>query len=416
MTEELPHAPEAESAVLCCLIENPTRFWPLASEAGISSEFFHLAETSALWRITAGLTREGKSTDPATVRDAIKNDRPAGLGLAKFSQILLTEFQPSAWDGYIVTLRDRLARRLSITAGAAVADENLSGEDALATLQEAARRAAAALSGASAIADAKTSVAAFLESLEQRFNNGELPGLSTGMLLIDQKTGGLRPGELWVVGAPTSWGKSVFMLQATANVIREGKTVAVFSLEMGREEIVARIVSSQWAIPMGELMNPKTTKERTMGKIKAAALELKASGLLICDTSDQSVDSIAGQCQRISDSRKIDLVVVDYIQLVTTPKIKGQNREQEVASISRGLKQLAKRLGCPVITATQLNEQGKARESRAIEHDADCVLFLSAADSPGEIQEAKFWKCRNGKRGETFSARMNGELQQFTFH
>lgn len=415
MIEELPHAPEAESAVLCCIIENPTRFWPLAAEAGISSEFFHLQETSALWSIVSRLARESKTIDPATVRDEIQNQRLNGLGLAKFSQILLTEFTLASWTQYVETLRDRLARRLSIAAGATVANENLTGESALATLQDAARRAAAALSGSSAIADAKTSVNAFIESLQARYDNGDLPGLSSGMLEVDAVTGGLRPGELWVVGAPTSWGKSVFMLQAAGGAIRNGKTVAVFTLEMGKEEIVARIISSQWCIPMTELMNPKTTKEKTMHKIQAAVAELKDGGLLVCDSSDQTVDTIAGHCQRISDSRKIDLVVVDYLQLVSTPKVKGQNREQEVASISRGMKQLAKRLGCPVITATQLNEQGKARESRAIEHDADCVLFLSAASAPGEIQEAKFWKCRNGQRGQTLNARLNGEFQRFTF-
>lgn len=415
MTEELPHAPEAECAVLGCMIENPSRFWPMACEAGVSREFFYLPETSALWSVISDLCKQDRTIDPATVRDAIADRRMSGLGLAEFSKILLTEFTEQGWDGYIADLRDRLARRLTISAGQVVASENQSGETALATLQDAARRAAAALSGSSAVANAKSSVEAFLESLQQRFANGELPGMATGMIAIDQKTGGMRPGELWVIGAPTSWGKSVFMLQAAGNAVREGKTVVVFTLEMGKEEIVARIVASQWAVPMGELMNPKTTKERTMAKIESAAKELKTSGLMICDASDQSVETISGHCQRISDSRKIDLIVVDYLQLVSTPKVKGQNREQEVAGISRGLKQLAKRMQCPVITATQLNEQGKARESRAIEHDADCVLFLTAADAPGQIQEAKFWKCRNGKRGEILNARLNGELQQFTF-
>jgi replicative DNA helicase len=168
-------------------------------------------------------------------------------------------------------------------------------------------------------------------------------------------------------------------------------------------------------ISMGELMNPRTSKKHTIQKIKDSARELETSGLLICDNADQSVDTIAGHCERINDSRKLDLVVVDYVQLVTTPRVKGQNREQEVASISRGLKQLAKRLGCPVMTATQLNEQGKSRESRAIEHDADCVIFFSAADAVGGIQEAKFWKCRNGKRGDIMKATMNGDMQRFSF-
>jgi replicative DNA helicase len=124
-----------------------------------------------------------------------------------------------------------------------------------------------------------------------------------------------------------------------------------------------------------------------------------------------TIDTISGHCIRMKETDGLDLVVIDYVQMVASPRVKGQNREQEVASISRACKQLAKRLRCPVLTATQLNEQNQSRESRAIEHDADNVLVIDHTKDGSTVQ---FWKCRNGKRGTMFRAVMDGLHQSFS--
>lgn len=410
----LPFAPEAEAAVLLCLIENPTRFQGLVWEANLGEEYFHGPATRALWALLSSRLRNGQPIDPALIGDEIRDRRAPGLSSKDFSDILLTEAAPESWSSYVETLRDRYARRVLLQAGRLSADHNEDGATTLQRVRDAAAAATEALAGSSAVLESKAAVQAFLNSLTDRYNNGDLPGMGTGIPQIDEKTGGLRPGELWVVGAPTSAGKSVFMLQVAGHALREGKRVAIFSLEMGADEIVARLISCHWFIPIRELMHPRHTRSHTMAKIGLAADELKTSGLLICDRADLSMEVISGYCQRLSESAKIDLVVIDYLQLVSAPRVKGQNREQEVAGISRACKQLAKRLKCPVITATQLNEQGKSRESRAIEQDADCVLLFSAAKD--DSQTMQFWKCRNGKRGETLSAKLSGETQRFTFN
>lgn len=408
----LPHAPEAEAAVLACLIESPSRFAPMAWESQIGADYFHDPAHRALWELLTTRLANGLPVDPVSVSEEIRDKRPAPLSSTRLHGILLTEFSPPAWPGYVETLRDRHARRLVIQAGRASEDENETGEQAVARIRKAAESATLALSGASAVLDAKTSVKAFLASLTSRYENGEIPGAATGIAELDAYTGGLRPGELWVIGAPTSSGKSVFMLQVAGELIKASKRVAIFSLEMGADEVVARMISCHWRISMFELMNPQKTTKGAIPKIQRAASELEASELFICDRADQSMEFIAGHCQRLADIKPLDLVVIDYLQLVSAPRIKGQNREQEVAGISRACKQLAKRMKCPVITATQLNEQGKSRESRAIEQDADCVLFFSAAT---DEQTACLWKCRNGKRGVAMKVSLNGEMQKFTF-
>jgi replicative DNA helicase len=414
MDTESPSSPEAEAAALCCIIENPARFAPLAWESQLSAELFHDAAHAALWTIASGLVRDGKPSDPASLRVAIRSEKPAGLTLSKFSAILLTEFSPDSWHGYVETLRDCYARRISFEAGQSVVSQNLDGQAAVAALRKAAETAAGAMAGTSAVLNSEKAVTAFLRSLNDRYEKGDSPGLPTGIEVIDQHTGGLRDGELWVVGAKTSGGKSIFMLQVAIEALREKKRVAIFSLEMAASEVVGRMISCGWHLNIGEIMNPRGLTNGAISKIQAAAEELRQSELMVCDVADLSMESISGHCQRLADSAPLDLVVIDYIQLVTAPRIKGQNREQEVAGISRACKQLAKRLRCPVMTATQLNENGKSRESRAIEHDADVVWLIDPPNDTG-ISAFNAWKCRNGERGKQFQAKMDGAKQRFTF-
>ncbi len=411
-TLDLPHAPEAEAAALCLMIEYPKRFIGFAHEAQISEDYFHSAGNRALWTMIGSRISAGKFVDPTSLREAIADEKPKGLTIANFSDVLLTEFDPAAWHSYVDTLRDRYARRAAIMAGKSVKDENLDGQAAVAALSRAVEAARSALAGTSAVMDAKTSVSAFIDALTERFHSGDIPGLSTGIDCLDEMTGGMRKGELWVIGAKTSRGKSVLMLQIAAAVLQAKKRVAVFSLEMSADEIVGRLISCGGRIPINQILNPRSVSKYYQDQIATKAKELSTTGLLICDKADLSIETISGHCQRLSDTGGLDLVIIDYLQLVSSPRIKGQNREQEVATISRGCKQLAKRLKCPVITATQLNEQGQARESRAIEQDADAVFFIVG---DGENEKLIAWKSRNGKRNEELSSRLDGLHQKFSF-
>jgi len=407
---ELPSAPDAESAVLACLIDYPARFGPIALEAGLAGEYFHLPAHRGIFGIILNRLRASKPLDPASLKEDIRKFKPDGVTLGKLAAVLNSEFSPDAWDGYISAIRQTAAKRMLIESARMTDQTN--GYDAVSAMRKATDLAQDILQGSSEIYDAKRASKAFIEALEERYAAGTTSGTPTGVEAIDGHTGGMRPGELWVIGAKTSGGKSVLMLQLASEMIREGKRVAIFSLELGVDEVMARIVCGQTRVSMTEIMNPRQLSKGSLMKIQTTVKSLRDQNFAICDMSGLTMDQIAAHCIRLKETRGLDMVVIDYIQMVSAPRMKGQNREQEVAGISRQCKQLAKRLKCPVITATQLNEAGQSRESRAIEHDADNVLMI--VDN-GDSVMIQFWKCRNGERGKSFSARLNGEFQRFDF-
>jgi replicative DNA helicase len=321
------------------------------------------------------------------------------------------EHDEDAWEGYIKALRHTRAKRLILEAAGSSGD--MSGHEAVSALKKATEAAQSVLEGSTDIYDAKRAVKEFLKAMEERFKDETAAGTATGISQFDNHTGGMRPGELWVVGAKTSGGKSVLMLQMAAKAILDGKRVLIFSLELGVDEVVARLVSHIGKISMSHIMTPKSLTQGDQQKIRIQAARLVESKLSVCDTAGLSMDQISGQAIRLQETLGLDLVIIDYLQMVTAQRVKGQNREQEVAGISRACKQLAKKVKCPVITATQLNEAGQSRESRAIEHDADNVILIEDSDHGVNI---RFWKCRNGERGKAFPARLNGEIQRFDFN
>ena len=407
---DLPHAPDAESAILACLIDYPARFGPIALETGLSSDYFYLAAHRGIFGIILNRLRASKPLDPSSLKEDIRKHKPEGVTIGKLSSVLTSEFSPDAWEGYVSALRQTAAKRVLITSARMGDDTN--GYDAVSAMRVAADTAQDILQGSSEIYDAKRASKAFIDLLEERHSAGESAGIQTGVSAIDNHTGGMRPGELWVIGAKTSGGKSVLMLQIAAQMIEEGKRVAIFSLELGVEEVMARIVCGQTRISMSNIMNPRQLSKGDLIKIQRKIGNLKDQNFAVCDMSGLTMDQITAHCVRLKETRGIDLVLIDYLQMVSAQRVKGQNREQEVAGISRQCKQLAKRLKCPVLTATQLNESGQSRESRAIEHDADNVLMI--VDN-GENVVVQFWKCRNGERGRQFSAQLNGEFQRFDF-
>jgi replicative DNA helicase len=409
---DLPHAPDAEAALLASVIEYPARFGPILLESGIGSDYFHLAAHKGLFGLVLNRLRGQKPLDPASLKEDCRKHKPEGLTLGKMNAIVNTEFSPDGWDGYVQAIRQTAAKRVLIQS-AAMSDET-DGYDAVSAIRKATEIAHDILQGSSDIYDAKRASQAFLGALQERHEAGTTSGQLTGVEPIDAHTGGMRPGELWVVGAKTSGGKSVLMLQMAAGMIASGKRVAIFSLELGVEEVMARIISNLTKVSMGEIMNPRQLSKASLTRIQSRIIDLQEKRFAICDMSGLTMDQISAHCIRLMETGGIDLVLIDYLQMVSAPRVKGQNREQEVATISRQCKQLAKKLKCPVLTATQLNEAGQSRESRAIEHDSDNVLMIQDGDNGGVI--VQFWKCRNGERGKTFPAMLNGQYQRFDFH
>ncbi|HUY12890.1 MAG TPA: replicative DNA helicase [Terriglobia bacterium] len=241
-------------------------------------------------------------------------------------------------------------------------------------------------------------------------------GVETGFSALDNMTSGLQRGELIIVAARPSLGKTALALNIAAHAsINQKKTAAIFSLEMSKESLLIRMLCSEGRIDSHRLRTGFASPEDWQKMTKALS-RLSEAVLLIDDTPALSIMQIRAKARRLKAERGLDLVIVDYLQLLTGSG-RFENRTQEVSYISRGLKSIAKELNVPVMALSQLSrapEAGKGREpqlsdlrdSGSIEQDADVVIFIhraandgSGLEEPGVVTELNIGKQRNGPTG-----------------
>ncbi|AHI04542.1 hypothetical protein BDW_00160 [Bdellovibrio bacteriovorus W] len=234
-------------------------------------------------------------------------------------------------------------------------------------------------------------VKASIAKIEELYKNkAEITGLSTGFKKLDEMTAGLHPGEMTIIAARPSMGKTAFSLNIAQHVaLRLKKTVAYFSLEMGKESMMMRLLSSESKVSMGEIRNGRI-QDSAWPRLINAASALSEASIFIDDTSGISPFEIRSRARRLKAEHGLDLIMIDYLQLMSM-KQKVHSREQEVAEISKSLKAIAKELQVPVIALAQLNRsvEGRAekkpmlsdlRESGSIEQDADVIMMLYRDD------------------------------------
>ena len=277
------------------------------------------------------------------------------------------------------------------------------------------------------------------ESLEERSkNNGEVTGIATGYIGLDRMTSGLHADELIILAARPSVGKTAFVLNIAKHVaVNLNETVAIFSLEMGAESLVERIICSHASINAGHLKTGKLTDEEYTQYFVATGV-LAEAPIYIDDTPGIRVSEIRAKCRRLKQERNnLGLVVIDYLQLIEGNG--KESRQQEVSEISRNLKKLAKELKVPVIALSQLSRgveqrqdkrpiMSDIRESGSIEQDADIVAFLYRDDyyrqepdenghvpevEPNSTIEVIIEKNRSGPRG-TVELNFMKEFNKFT--
>jgi replicative DNA helicase len=257
------------------------------------------------------------------------------------------------------------------------------------------------------------------ERLEKIFSEGRrITGLTTGYPGLDNETAGLQPSELIILAARPSMGKTALALNISENVaLRLREPVAVFSLEMSKESLLLRLLASEARVDAHKFRTGHMGRD-DWGKVTGALTNLADAPLWIDDSASSTVMEIGAKARRLKRDRGLSLLVVDYLQLVVpTHTGRGSNRQEEVSSISRGLKGLAKELKVPVLVLSQLTraperddrkpQLSDLRESGAIEQDADVVLFINRpnfykTDLPEEDRakaELIIAKQRNGPTG-----------------
>ena len=266
-----------------------------------------------------------------------------------------------------------------------------------------------------------------MEELEELQRNPELfSGVPTGFYKMDAMTQGLQKGDLVVLAARPSMGKTALaMTMALSMATKNRKRVAFFSLEMPTSSLVRRLLSAEAQINSKILRSGKLRPEDNK-RLWDTAQRLMRTTIFLDDTQSMGIGEIQAKCRRLKQQKAIDIVFIDYLQLISTPAVKNGNREQEVSKISRGLKAMAKELNIPVVALAQLSRAAEARdkgsrrpilsdlrESGAIEQDADIVMFIHRADKYGQElykdgtptenrAEIIIAKHRNGEIGTVF--------------
>jgi replicative DNA helicase len=281
----------------------------------------------------------------------------------------------------------------------------------------------------------KEHVMAAIEQIEKLYENrGSVTGLPTGFVELDRMTSGLHAGEMIVIAARPAMGKTAFAMNVAEHVAMDiGKAVAVFSLEMSSQQLVQRILCSRAKVDLQRVRNGFLS-ERDFPNLTAAASQVAAAKMFIDDTAGLTVTELRAKARRMKSKFDIQLIVVDYLQLLRSMSRRAQdNRQLEISEISAGIKALAKELELPIIVIAQLNRQpdtrtkeggrprlSDLRESGSIEQDADLVGLLVRPEYYETDDEAKqerageaeliIAKQRNGPTGDvplTF-------LKQFT--
>lgn len=255
----------------------------------------------------------------------------------------------------------------------------------------------------------------FLEEMQRRNDaGGELIGLSTGFHHLDERIGGLRPGDLVIVAGRPSMGKTTIAMNIVEhNAVRAGVDCVVFSMEMGASQIVEKMTASLGGIGLGSLRRGTLTEEEWT-KFTAASRLVQSARLHIDDRGGLSLAQMRARCHEIKrKTGSLGLIMVDYLQLMNG---KAENRTQEITKITGGLKALGKEFKCPVIALSQLNRgvesrtdkrplMSDLRESGSIEQDADIIIFpfrqgyYDNPDNPDPLTEVIFGKIRMGERG-----------------
>lgn len=273
-------------------------------------------------------------------------------------------------------------------------------------------------------------VKASIQKIEELYKRkADVTGLATGFTELDKMTAGLHPGELTIIAARPSMGKTAFSLNIAQHIaLRQKKTVAYFSLEMGKESMMMRMLSAESKVSMGEIRNGRI-QDSAWPKLISAASALSESSIFIDDTPGISPFEIRSRARRLKAEHGLDMILIDYLQLMSL-KTKTDSREREVAEISKGLKTISKELQVPVIALAQLNRgvEGRSdrrpmlsdlRESGSIEQDADVIMMLYRDDyydkeDPDKQGHAEviIGKQRNGATG-TVKLRFDAKYNRF---
>ena len=421
LLRQMPHSLEGEQAVLGSMLIDEGCVKEVMDKL-VPSDFY-LRQNREIFETIYTMFTYARPIDGITVCEEMRKAGTYDENTTRSYLAQLMEITPTSANvmEYVAIVRDKaLLRGVAQAAGEITALVQEGIGEAGEMLEAAEQKIYAVRRGQSAqdMVPLRMVLPEVLDHLsEMSESESRLPGLSTGLSAVDRKITGLNKSDLILLAARPGMGKTSFALNVALNVAKsEKKTVAVFSLEMSREQLATRLLSSEACVESGRLRTG-SLRETDWEKIAAAASVLNKVDIRIDDNPMLSVADMNAKCRRIDG---LALVVIDYLQLMTSASGNnrgGENRQQVVSDMSRMLKIMAKELNVPVICLSQLSRANEKRddkrpmlsdlrESGAIEQDADIVLFLYRDDYYNEdsekrnIAECIVAKNRHGETGK----------------
>jgi len=417
-----PHSMEAEQSVLGGLLLS-TSAWDQVADRVVEADFYR-EDHRLIFRAIRDLHDAGRPCDAVTVSEWFESHGKADQvdGGNYISQ--LANNTPSAANvgAYADIVREKSILRSLIDVGTTITSSAFSsdGRESKTLLEEAERLVFAIAdkgnrggSGYVSVQDSLKEAMAKIEELNAF--EGDITGIPTGYLDFDKLTAGLQPSDLIIIAGRPAMGKTTFAMNVAEHAaIKYGKSVAVFSMEMASLQLVMRMFSSVGQIDQNRIRTG-SLDDMDWPKLTSAMNLLHKSKIFIDDTPALSPSELRARARRLKREHDIDLIVVDYLQLMSVPDIK-ENRATEIAEISRSLKTIAKELNVPVVALSQLNRalenrpnkrplMADLRESGAIEQDADLIVFIYRDEvynkESGEKGKAEIiiGKHRNGSTG-----------------
>ena len=391
LLRQMPHSVEAEQAVLGSMLID-ARCVPEVIDQ-LRSDDFYVRQNREIYDTIYSMFNYSLTIDPVTVLEHMKQNGVYDENTSRGYLLQLMDTTPTAANvvEYIGILKDKtLLRRVAEAAGdltALIQQGTETGQD---ILEAAEQRIYAIRQGRAArglIPISNVLIDVYDRLTELAASESAIPGLSTGLTDLDRAISGLNKSDLILLAARPGMGKTSMALNILLEAGKKsGKNVAFFSLEMSREQLALRLISSECFVDNKKLVTGKLTEE-DWEKVAVAADSLNRSRIFIDDDSSVSVADISAKCRRMDN---LGLVIIDYLQLMQSAggrTYSGENRQQVVSDISRALKILAKELDVPVLCLSQLSRANESRsdkrpmlsdlrESGAIEQDADIVMFL----------------------------------------
>lgn len=362
----------------------------------VRAEDFYRPAHAAIFDAVLALDGHGEPADPITVAaELAKAGDLARVGGASYLHTLV-QVVPTAANAeyYAEIVADRAKLRRLVEAGTRITHLGYAAEGDANDILDAAGaelHAAVQLRRTAATIRVGDRYAGYIDRLEHLEKNGAARGVLTGLDDLDVLTGGLHPGQMIVIAARPSLGKSTLALDlARACAIKQRRTAALFSLEMSEQELLDRITSAEARVSLHHVRSGALTAEDWQ-RIARIATRVAEAPLYLDVTPNTTVMEIKAKCRRLQQGDGLDLVVIDYLQLLTCGR-KVENRQLEVAEMSRSLKLLAKELQVPVVVLSQLNRGPELRsdkkpmlsdlrDSGAVEQDADVVILLHREDA-----------------------------------